>query len=548
MALIVAGERSGVGKTTVTLALLAALCRSDAAQGFPLADEDHGVQSFKVGPDYIDPMFHRYVTGRPCRNLDPILTSEIYVQQCFGEHSQTAAYALVEGVMGLFDGASGREDIGSTAHIARLLDIPVVLVLDCRRLSRSVGAIALGYQSFDPRIQLAGLVLNQVGSDRHEQMLRQALEPLNLPIVGVIRRDQAVTLPDRHLGLIPTDELPELDRIVEQLAHLGRTCFDWDVLHPLLQTSRQSKANLTGQNSSTPETPALQISLNPANTARPRIAIARDRAFSFYYADNLDLLQDLGAELVEWSPMTDPVLPSDVSGLYFGGGFPEVFAATLADNQSARQAVKQAIAAGMPTYAECGGLMYLCETLIDFDHRPWPMVGTLPFTVHMGKRLTLGYRRAIAQHDSPLMRRGQEVWGHEFHRSSLSSSIHLSDSISSSDNLDTRSDHSQRAKTQRAKKILSLQNLTPPCSEPDRLSARSGEGQSTDQNDPLELYQLRGFDPNGSTFSEGWLWQNLHASYVHLHWGSCPELPAQFIRQGQIWANRLPKGTTPVEN
>ncbi|MGA7937440.1 MAG: cobyrinate a,c-diamide synthase, partial [Kovacikia sp.] len=196
MAIIIAGERSGVGKTTVTLALLAALqqrCQS--------------VQSFKVGPDYIDPMFHRYVTGRACRNLDPVLTSEGYVQQCFTRHSQDARYTLIEGVMGLFDGASGSDDIASTAHIARLLNVPVVLILNCSSLSRSVAAIAHGYRSFDARIQIAGLVLNRVGSDRHLELLTQALELLDLPILGVLRRQDDITIPDRHLGLVPTAEL-----------------------------------------------------------------------------------------------------------------------------------------------------------------------------------------------------------------------------------------------------------------------------------------------------------------------------------------------------
>ena len=548
MALIIAGERSGVGKTTVTLALLAALCRSEAAQGFPLADGDHGVQSFKVGPDYIDPMFHRYVTGRPCRNLDPILTSETYVRQCFATHSQTASCTLVEGVMGLFDGASGQEEIGSTAHIARILNIPVLLVLDCRRLSRSVGAIALGYQSFDPRVQIVGVVLNQVGSDRHEQMLRQALDPLDLDVVGVIRRDQVVTLPDRHLGLIPTDELLELNRIVEQLAQLGRTCFDWEILHPLLQSSgrleNQEKANSTEGSPSPSNTNSSNTNLftrhSPSPGSRPRIAIARDRAFSFYYADNLDLLQELGAELVEWSPMQDSHLPSDISGLYFGGGFPEVFAADLADNPSARRQVHRAIAAGIPTYAECGGLMYLCETLIDFENHPWPMVGTLPFTVRMGQRLALGYRRAIAQHDTPLMKQGETVWGHEFHRSVLSAvpgSEHQNAAVFPNSSQLESIDSKERALDNQVVSDLSLEQP---------LGQRPA--QYRDVCNPDRLYRLRGFDPGSTEFNEGWRWRNLHASYVHLHWGNCPDLPARFIHHCKIWTNRLPKGASAVEN
>jgi len=226
MAIAIAGERSGVGKTTVTLALLAALkARSPSSAN---------VQSFKVGPDYIDPMFHSYITGLPCRNLDPVLTSESYVQDCFAKHSQKAQYSLIEGVMGLFDGATGKDDTASTAHVARLLNVPVVLILNCASTSRSVAAIAHGYRTFDPRIRMAGVILNRVGSDRHLELLTQALEPLNLPILGVLRRQDNIAIPDRHLGLIPTAEMSDLDGIIERLAHLGETCFDWEKLLPLM--------------------------------------------------------------------------------------------------------------------------------------------------------------------------------------------------------------------------------------------------------------------------------------------------------------------------
>lgn len=225
MALIVAGERSGVGKTTVTLALLAALER-----------RGKHIQSFKVGPDYIDPMFHRSVTGRPCRNLDPVLTSETYVRQCFARHTQAVDYALIEGVMGLFDGATGENDWASTAHVARLLDLPVLLVLDCSHLARSIAAIAHGYQTFEPQLKIAGWVLNRVGSDRHLELLSAALAPLHLPILGVLHRQDGVKIPDRHLGLVPTAELPDLRSLLDQLAHIGETCFEWADLLPLLRT------------------------------------------------------------------------------------------------------------------------------------------------------------------------------------------------------------------------------------------------------------------------------------------------------------------------
>jgi cobyrinic acid a,c-diamide synthase len=393
MSLIIAGERSGVGKTTVTLALLAALRQRQQV-----------VQSFKVGPDYIDPMFHQRVTGRACRNLDPLLTSETYVQQCFEHHSQTATYALIEGVMGLFDGASGADDVASTAHIARLLHLPVLLILNCSSVARSVAAIAHGYRSFDPRIQIAGVVLNRVGSDRHLELLKAALEPLNLPILGVLHRQESITIPDRHLGLIPTSELEDFSSLIDRLAHLGETCFDWEKLLPLLACARIWQAN--------PSPPTAQL------TPPTRIAIARDAAFNFYYADNLDLLEQF-ADVVYWSPLQDAALPEGVQGLYFGGGFPEVFAAQLADNQTARQAVRTAIQAGMPTYAECGGLMYLCEQIVDFSEQTYPMVNIFPTLARMANRLTLGYRQATALRASPLICSGEQLWGHEFHRSIL---------------------------------------------------------------------------------------------------------------------------------
>ncbi len=454
MALVIAGERSGVGKTTVTLALLSSLSR-----------KQRPVQSFKVGPDYIDPMFHQWVTGRPCRNLDPVLTSEAYVQECFNRHLEGVDYALVEGVMGLFDGASGHDDWASTAHVARLLQLPVLLVLDCSRLSRSVAAIAHGYRSFDPRIQLAGVVLNRVGSDRHLELLKDALEPLQLPILGVLRRQDNITIPDRHLGLVPTAEISQLDALFDQLAHLGDSCFDWQRLEKELKVA-SSQEN---------RQPATSLNLQPYNlppATSIRLAVARDRAFSFYYQDNLELLQQLGAELVPWSPLTDTALPADVHGLYFGGGFPEVFAQQLAENVSARDAVQTAILQGLPTYAECGGLMYLCQQITDFAGQSWSMVGVLPTTTVMGKRLTLGYRQATALQNSPLLNAGATVWGHEFH-------------------------HSQ---------------LTEAPEKP--------------------LFEIRGYNQIGQAkaATEGWQVHQVHASYVHLHWGGQPEIPAQFLQ------------------
>jgi len=458
MSLIITGERSGTGKTTITLALLAYLRR----QGWQ-------VQSFKVGPDYIDPMFHQYVTGLACRNLDPILTSETYVRQCFNCHANRAECAVVEGVMGLFDGARKQTavskqiqdgkgdhliaDFGSTAHIARLLNLPVLLVLDCSRLSGSIAAIALGYQTLNPQVKLAGLVLNRVASDRHLELLQEALEPLHIPILGVWRRQDRITIPDRHLGLVPTAELTQLDDLIERLTHLAASCFDWQQLLPLLKVEQIQSSKFQVQN----------FKFKPT-----KIALAQDRAFSFYYADNLDLLTELGAEILPWSPLADSQLPEGAQGLYFGGGFPEIFAQELSTNLPALQAVKKAIASGMPVYAECGGLMYLCQSIVDFESKSWQMVGVLPTSAIMGSSLTLGYRQAVALQNSPLLTTGKQFWGHEFHHSHLS--------------------------------VLPNQPLF----------------EILDSHQPIQ---------------EGWQIAQIHASYIHLHWGATPELAAKFISE-----------------
>jgi cobyrinic acid a,c-diamide synthase len=435
MALVISGERSGVGKTTVTLALLAALSK-----------RRQQVQSFKVGPDYIDPMFHSHITGRPCRNLDPYLTSPDYVRQTFHHHSQTAPYSLIEGVMGLFDGAVDPPGFGSTADIAKLLNLPVLLILNCASLSQSIAALAHGYSQLDPDLHIAGLVLNRVGSDRHLQMLTEALAPLNLPILGVLRRTDGISLPDRHLGLVPAGELPHLRETLDKLADLGNRCFDWDRLLPLLETPVQT---------TTP--------LFPAATPKLSIAIAQDPAFNFYYADNLDLLRSLGAELIPWSPLRDRQIPLAAKGLYLGGGFPEMFAEALAENYGARSSVAEWIRARKPLYAECGGLMYLTESITTFEGATYAMVGSLPTHTLMGKGLSLGYRTTTARETTVLVQQGETLRGHEFHRSHLS------------------------------------QNSTSP------------------------IYHL-----NNSP--EGWSLPGLHASYLHMHWGSRPDLPNRFIQ------------------
>jgi cobyrinic acid a,c-diamide synthase len=463
MAVVIAGERSGSGKTTITLALLAAL-----------RQQGHTVQSFKVGPDYIDPMFHAFATRRPCYNLDAVLTSEDYLPQCFSNHTQDVDYAVVEGVMGLFDGAAEPPGYGSTAAIAKHLNLPVILVVDCRSMSQSIAALVHGYRSLDPELNLIGVILNRVGSDRHLEILTAALEPLQVKIFGVFRRVDEISLPDRHLGLVPTDELPELRSVMARLADLGQAGFDWERLMPWLPPNPQYWGNRTIQS------PPVLGDLGGqglGDQPKPRIAVARDAAFNFYYADNLERLETLGAELVYWSPLHDRNLPDNIQGLYFGGGFPEMFAAQLSDNKTVIQTIQQLIQAGIPTYAECGGLMYLSQAIADFEGNQFPMVGTLPTTAIMGNRLTLGYRSAIAQAATPIVQPGQFLRGHEFHRSTLA--------------------------------------IDPP-------------------NPLFQLHrstQINGTPTTGEPLWEGWHRPNLHASYLHLHWGATPELPLRWLQQ-----------------
>ncbi len=478
MAVVIAGERSGSGKTTITLALLAAL-----------RQQGHRVQSFKVGPDYIDPMFHAFATNRPCYNLDAVLTSEDYLLQCFANHTQDVDYAVVEGVMGLFDGAAEPAGYGSTAAIAKHLNLPVILVVDCRSMSQSIAALVHGYRSLDPNLNLIGVILNRVGSDRHLEILTAALEPLQVKIFGVFRRVDEISLPDRHLGLIPTDELPELRSVMARLADLGQQGFDWERLRSVCGVNSDPPFDkLTAP----PKSPLKRGTLNSGSplftggwggslftpqTPKPRIAVARDAAFNFYYADNLELLKTLGAELVYWSPLHDRALPENIQGLYFGGGFPEMFAAQLSDNKTVIQTIQRLIHAGIPTYAECGGLMYLSQAITDFDGRQFPMVGTLPTTAIMGNRLTLGYRSAIAQAATPIVQPGQFLRGHEFHRSTLAIAP--------------------------SKPLFQLHRST----------------------------QINGAPPTGEPLWEGWHQPNLHASYLHLHWGATPELPLRWLQQ-----------------
>lgn len=397
--LIVAAPMSGSGKTTVTAGLIAAL----AARGVQVAP-------FKVGPDYIDPGYHALAAGRPCHNLDAWMLPSDLISTVLLRRSQQADLAVIEGVMGLFDGYAGKDDTGSTAHIARLTDTPILLVLDARAMARTAAALILGLREFDPRVRIAGVILNRVGSPKHTQMLQDAIESeTGIPVVGALARDETLHLPERHLGLIPTAEPGRWQAWLDHARERIVTSVDLDAVLQLANSANplQGRVEHHQRDHSPPGTPSQS----------PIIAVARDAAFSFLYEDNLDLLREAGALVHFFTPLHDAALPPGTQALYLCGGFPELYAAELAANHSMRVAIRAAAQAGMPIYAECGGLMYLTEAVEDGDGVPHAMVGILPGHSTMTKRLTLGYRTIQAQADSWLWRTGETMRGHEFHYS-----------------------------------------------------------------------------------------------------------------------------------
>lgn len=396
--LLLAAPMSGSGKTTVMAGLVAAL----VARGLRVAP-------FKVGPDYIDPSYHTLAAGRVCHNLDAWMLPPDLISTLLVRHAHDADLALIEGVMGLFDGYSGRDDTGSSAHIARLTSTPILLVLDVRAQARTAAALVQGLRDFDQHTRVAGVILNRVGSPKHAQMVTAAIEAhTGLPVVGALQRAETLHLPERHLGLVPTAEPGRWQAWLEQARTLVTEQVD---LERVLELARGAPP-LTPH--PTPHTP------HPAPITRgpsPIIAVAQDAAFSFRYEDNLALLRAAGAELVPFSPLADSALPPGTQALYLCGGFPELYAADLAGNSAMRQQIWQAAAAGMPIYAECGGLMYLTETLLDQEGRAFPMVGVLPGRSRMTQRLTLGYRTIRAHSANWLLQPGEALRGHEFHYS-----------------------------------------------------------------------------------------------------------------------------------
>jgi cobyrinic acid a,c-diamide synthase len=454
LACLIAAPTSGSGKTLLSLCLLS-LAR---ARGEP-------VQPFKVGPDYLDPQLLSAVAGRPCRNLDPLLCGEAWVERSFHWHGSRAARVLVEGVMGLFDGrGSGSE--GSSAAVAARLDLPVVLVVEASRQAGSLAALVRGFRDHGPpRVALAGVVLNRVGSERHRALLAEALAAIDVPLLGVLPPDPCLEIPSRHLGLLRAHEIGDLAERQRIWAGLAERHLDLERLWPLLEP---------------PPAPAdgrdpIRWCLGgvaPTAEGRPLVAIASDAAFQFRYPEASELLEGLGLEARSWSPLADEPLPPGCRAVLLPGGYPELHAAELASARRSLGELRRAAAAGLPIVAECGGLLVLGRSLEDCQAQSHAMAGLLPFTARRGP-LSLGYRQAKVRRDGLLVRRGEFLCGHEFHRWQLAA-----------------------------------EGVGPAA-----LAARPG------------LWQLEGWGCPAR--SEGWSAANVHASWLHLHWAGWPAIPSR---------------------
>jgi cobyrinic acid a,c-diamide synthase len=460
-AVLIAGTASGVGKTTVALGLMAGL----RARGLV-------VQPFKCGPDFIDAGHHSAACGRASRNLDTWMLSGEANRQIFANASAGADIAVVEGMMGLFDGVAGGREEGSSAEIAKLLDLPVVLVIDAKNSARSVAAVALGFEKFDPELRLEGLILDRVAGEHHFRLLESAIRSAtSVPVLGWLPSTPAVAIPERHLGLHTAAENTNRTERLAALAALAPQHFE-------LGLFMQFESSVPAENR------PGDVDLRNADPVR--VGVGRDQAFSFYYEDNLDALRELGAEIVEWSPLHDKELPSDIHALYIGGGYPELYAAKLSENRALIRDVKEFSQSGKPIYAECGGMMYLAEELRTSDGLSFPMAGVLPISVEMTERLVhFGYTDVEFGEDCLLGEKGTVVRGHSFH-----------------------------------------------CSRVAETSTHTSSG--------APAYRVR-YSLSGETLSEGYIRNNVLASYIHLHFRSNPLLAQTFVNR-----TRSAKGLTRV--
>ena len=520
---MIAAPGSGSGKTLLSLCL-AALARR---QGRVL-------QPFKVGPDYLDPQLLSEVAGPSCRNLDTLLCGREWVRRCFRWHGSRADQVLVEGVMGLFDGR-GPGSEGSTAEVAALLELPVVLVVEASRQAGSVAALVRGFRDHGPpRVTLAGVVLNRVGSDRHRALLREALASIQMPLLGMLPHDPCLALPSRHLGLLPPRELEDLSERRSRWAALAQAHLDLQRLLPLLAPPPAAPAGEPDPIRWTLERSLPAHRPDPAEPAQPRssaagqdspagqrqaqawfrsrleasgtspvppplpVAVASDQAFHFRYPEVVELLRALGLDPQPWSPLADAPLPPGCRAVLLPGGYPELHAAQLAASRRSLAALAAAAASGLPIVAECGGLLLLGRRLHDADDRAHAMAGVLPFSARRGS-LTLGYREALAVADGLLVRRGERLIGHEFHRWQLQSDP-----------------EQQQPATERAQ---SHQPAWIPAPQPAEVHDEPSGSMAMAPG----LWQLEGW--GWPRRMEGWTNAGLHASWLHLHWAGCPEIP-----------------------
>ena len=395
--LIIAGTTSSVGKTTISLALMYAL---KYKKGF-------SVQPFKIGPDFIDPSYHKIITGRESRTLDAWMMGNNGIISTLQNTAIDVDVAVIEGVMGLFDGLSGKNDFASTAYVAKILNSPVILVIDAAKAARSIAAMAYGYLHFDRRLKISGIILNNVSGPKHARYITEACKSkIKVPILGIVQRDNELRMDERHLGLIPTDELDysKKSKIMKVAKKVSEEIY-YDKIVSLFKLKKSKYTEI--------------VKKSEPRISKLKIGVALDNSFNFYYNENLNSLRNLRAEITFFSPLSDNHIPNDVSGLILGGGFPEVMADKLHSNQSMRRSIKTAVEQGMPIYGECGGLMYLTKSIAGYRDfkKPFKMVGVIDANTIMAGRLTLNYTQADMT--SNLFGNIQNIRGHEFHYSKI---------------------------------------------------------------------------------------------------------------------------------
>jgi cobyrinic acid a,c-diamide synthase len=413
--IVIAAASSGSGKTTITLAILAALKKRKLS-----------VQAYKCGPDYIDPGYHTAITGRVSRNLDSWFVKPDVIKKIFLKNSTKADISVIEGVMGLFDGKNPLNNSGSTAEISRILNAPVLLVLDAKSMARSAAAIVKGFQVFDRKIQIAGVILNKCGSKNHIEILREAIEKeCKVPVLGGVLADPEILVPERHLGLLPAMERGELDNLFHTLEQIAEKSIDLDKIIEIANSAPKFSPEIFNSSEKL-------FAPFPQNTQKIHIAIAHDLAFNFYYPENIDLLRKFNMKPVFFSPLKNEPVPEIACGLYLGGGFPEEFAGLLSKNNTSMKSIIKSIEGNMPVLAECGGFMYLTKNIITGKITK-KMCGIIPGNVEMQKkRAALGYREITGVNNNFLLPDSTTIRGHEFHYSkyipfdnSLCSAFHV---------------------------------------------------------------------------------------------------------------------------